>query len=106
MLHEDRRKVYKDSTITLYGTLYEVPSILIGKTIKVHFNPHREVKQILVSYEGKEYGEAKIVDTYANTRVNRSETIKGELNYQDKQIHPSLDAALSASRIEIEGGLS
>jgi putative transposase len=46
MLHEDRRKVYKDSTITLYGTLYEVPSILIGKTIKVHFNPHREVKQI------------------------------------------------------------
>jgi hypothetical protein len=103
MLHEDKRKVYRDSTITLGGTLYEVPSILIGKTIKVYYNPHQKVKRLLVSYEGKEYGEAKIVDTYANTRVNRSETIKGELNYAERNTNPEINAALSASKIEIEG---
>jgi hypothetical protein len=27
------RKVFKDSTVTLHGTLYEVPSVLIGKRI-------------------------------------------------------------------------
>lgn len=104
MLHENTRKVYKDSTITLGGTLYEVPSILIGRTIKVHYNPHIKIKRLLLTYEGKEYGEARVVDTYANTKVKRSETIKGELNYKNNNSHTFVNAALSASKIDIEGG--
>ncbi len=101
MLHEDTRKVYKDSTITLHGTLYEVPYVLIGKTVKVYYNPHQQVKKLSASYDGKEYGDAKIVDTYANTKVRRSETIKGELNYNDKHTNPGINAALAASKIEL-----
>jgi len=104
-MHEDKRKVYKDSTITLHGTLYEVPSILIGKTVKLHFNPHQKIKILIISCDGKEYGEAKIVDTYANTKVKRSETVKGELNCADIQPRDSINAALSASRIELQGGV-
>jgi len=106
MLHEETRKVYKDSTITLHGTLYEVPYVLIGKTIKVYYNPHQQVKKLSVSYDGREYGDAKIVDTYANTKVRRSETIKGELNYNNKHANPGINAALSASKIELGGNIS
>ena len=71
-LHMFSRKVYKDSTFTLLGTLFEAPSILSGKSINIHFDPHPPVNKVLISHGGKEYGEARIVDTYANTRVKRN----------------------------------
>lgn len=71
-LHMFSRKVYKDSTFTLMGTLFEAPAILAGKSINIHFDPHPPVTRVLVSHGGKEYGEARAVDTYANTRVKRN----------------------------------
>ncbi len=38
-LHEAGRKVHKDSTITLDGVLYEVPSTLTGERILVRYDP-------------------------------------------------------------------
>jgi len=93
-LHEESRKVYKDSTLTLAGTLYEVSPPLIGKRVKLFYDPTMPVRRLEVLYEGKSYGEAKIVDAYANTRVKRNLTSRGSLNIQDD---PPEDAA-AASR--------
>jgi len=82
-LHEESRKVYKDSTLTLAGTLYEVPPSLIGKRVKLFYDPTMPVKRLQVLYEGKSYGEAHIVDAYANTKVKRNTTSRGSLNIQE-----------------------
>lgn len=71
-LHMYSRKVYKDSTFTLFGTLFEAPSILAGKSVNIYFDPHPPVRRVLIRYNGKEYGEARIVDTYANSKVKRN----------------------------------
>lgn len=103
-LHEDHRKVHRDSTITLHGTLFEVPSILIGKKIKCRFNPLRPTQTITVSFDGKDYGECRIVDTYANTRVIRSEIDPEVFEDAGKKAHPNVLAGLSASRSFTGGG--
>jgi hypothetical protein len=82
-LHEESRKVYKDSTLTLAGTLYEVCPSLIGKRVKLFYDPTMPVKRLQVMYEGKSYGEARIVDAYANTRVRRNATSNGSLDIQE-----------------------
>jgi transposase len=82
-LHEESRKVYKDSTLTLAGTLYEVPSSLIGKRVKLFYEPTMPVKRLQVMCEGKSYGEARSVDSYANTKVKRNATSNGSLDIQD-----------------------
>lgn len=71
-LHMFSRKVYKDSTFTLGGTLFEAPSILAGKSIHIYFDPHPPITKVLVRHGGKEYGDARIVDSYANTKVKRN----------------------------------
>ena len=82
-LHEESRKVYKDSTLTLDGTLYEVSSCLIGKRVKIFYDPTMPVKRLEVLYEGKSHGQARIVDSYANTKVKRNATSNGSLDIQD-----------------------
>ena len=83
-LHLLSRKVYKDSTFTLEGTLFEVPSILSGKRINILFDPLPSLKRVLVSYGGKEYGYARVVDTYANTKVKRGYSREGHLQSDDE----------------------
>ena len=70
--HMYTRKVYKDSTFTLLGTLFEAPAILAGKKIIIYFDPHPPVTRVFISHGGKEYGDARIVDSYANTKVRRN----------------------------------
>jgi transposase InsO family protein len=83
-LHMVSRKVYKDSTFTLGGTLFEAPSILAGKSIHIYFDPHPPVTRVLVSHGGKEYGEARIVDAYANTRVKRNYSSARDVDIDNK----------------------
>jgi len=94
-LHLLSRKVYKDSTFTLGGTLFEAPSILSGKRINILFDPTPPVKQVIVSYGGKEYGYARVVDTYANTRVKRGYSREGHL--QSGYEHSDLPVNLTAT---------
>jgi transposase InsO family protein len=72
--HEDIRKVHKDSTFTLHGVLYEVDSTLIGQHVRLRYDasipPMR--RRITVYLDGKPCGDARIVDTYANSRVRRA----------------------------------
>jgi len=84
-LHQLSRKVYKDSTFTLGGTLFESPSILSGKRINIFFDPTPPVDRVLVSHGGKEYGYARVVDTYANTRVKRGYSRTGQLQSGEEQ---------------------
>lgn len=72
-LHCEKRKVYKDSIISLHGKSFEAPSHLIGKTILVSFDPHSPLNRVLLSWNGTDYGEARPLDLYANTKVKREE---------------------------------
>jgi putative transposase len=104
-LHEIQRKIYGDNTFTLDGCLYEVPGILAGKGVKVRYEP--ENKSVLkVFFEGKEYGEARKLDAYSNSRILRnthsktiseSETsLKKDTSKSEKSIH--IISSLAASK--------
>jgi hypothetical protein len=109
-LHEAHRLVYKDSTVTLDGVLYEVPSTLIGERVKLLYDsavpPLR--RRLVVVHDGRECAVARMVDSYANTRVRRGVLLKDPVseNLQGPTLRnrpPSpLDAGLSASRIRLE----
>jgi hypothetical protein len=94
--HLVTRKVFKDSTVTLRGTLYEVPSILIGKRVTLRFNPLGNIHHLFVSCEGKDYGKAKPVDGYANTTVSRNEN-REALEDHSQTTESNVTATLNAS---------
>ena len=97
--HECYRRVAKDNTVTINTTLYEVPPILCGKKIVLRFNPHQEFHKVQAWYENKDYGECRIVDSYANTRIKRSNSVKGAVLdcsvNQGSSVRSSLTAASS-----------
>lgn len=78
-LHETDRKVYKDSIVSIDGIAFEVPSILIGKRVDIIYDPRPPLTRITVKFEGKDYGEARPVDLYANTRIKRNKNFSGEI---------------------------
>ena len=77
--HREKRKVYKDSIVSVAGFAFEVPSILIGKKVDVAYDPHEPLNTIWVSHNGKDFGEAKVVDLYANTKCKRRTLSNKEL---------------------------
>lgn len=110
--HEASRKVHKDSTITLEGVLFEVPSTLIGERINLYYDPHLPTlrRRLFIVHEGKNCGEARLVDSYANARVLRKDLgsdvlithIKNDSeNPRDSSSGP-LNASLAASRLDLQ----
>lgn len=102
--HEVSRKVFNDSTITVGNTLYEVSSVLIGKTVRISYDPHQPRKRMLVSYDGKSYGEARLVDTYGNSRMRRDTTKTSATEAGGRTAGSHIAAGLAASRIRQPGG--
>ena len=109
--HEISRKVYRDSTVTLDGVLYEVPSTLIGERIILRYDPFlpHERRRLTILLDGTDCGAARKVDSYANTKVRRSELHKDfaahpEVASQTDQPSSATDSSLAASRIEFRGG--
>ena len=107
--HEDIRKVHKDSTFTLQGVLYEVDSTLIGENVHIRYDaslaPMR--RRVMVVLDGKSRGEARLVDTYANSRVRRaynSGQLVVESHPQESPHQPTtpVRASLAASRLPEE----
>lgn len=96
--HEIARKVYRDSTVTVNGTLYEVPSILIGRRVKLRFDPHRDRPRMFVSCDGVDHGECRLVDTYANTRVIRTYDAPERFHEAGTADLPNIAASLQATR--------
>lgn len=95
--HECHRKVGKDQTVTIDGTLFEVPSNLIGKKVALRYDPHKPRKQVEVWHEGKDFGLCRILDRYANTKVRRSTSVKGGLTEQEPGNRDSVQAGLAAA---------
>ena len=108
--HEISRKVYRDSTVTLDGVLYEVSSTLIGERIILRYDPFvaHERRRLTILLDGTECGTARKVDSYANTKVRRGELHKdfadqpevGSENGQQDDIRSATGSSLAASRIE------
>ncbi len=109
-LHEARRRVYDDSTVTLDGVLYEVPSTLMRERVKLLYDPAVPPlrRRLVVVHDGRECAVARVVDSYANTRVRRGYLLKDPVTQDtlppeaaDHEPSP-LDAGLAASRIRLE----
>ncbi|MFA5141313.1 MAG: integrase core domain-containing protein [Elusimicrobiota bacterium] len=109
-LHEDSRKVHKDSTITLDGVLFEVPSTLIGRRISFRYDPSTPParRRLELRDNGQTIGEARRVDSYANAHVKRGSTRKElQLTDVDHTVPPPpatrrpVDNSLSASRLDL-----
>ncbi len=92
-LHRTTRKVYKDSIVSVNGTAFEVPPVLIGRRVTIIYNPGSAMK-ITVTYDGKNYGEARPVDLYANTKVKRGSDFIGELETSTSQDNKSFTRGL------------
>lgn len=70
-LFEQKRRVQKDRTISLYGVVYEVDAALVGETVTLRFDPTRLGRPIQVWHRGGHVQDAKRVDAYANCFVQR-----------------------------------
>lgn len=97
---ELNRRVYGDNTFTLDGFLYEVPCILAGKNIKIKYCPFSNRPPIHVYYDNKHFGTARLVDTYANTKIKRSIDSKQLLEGESVNKGGYVSASLSASKIK------
>ena len=65
-----RRTVAKDRTIALDGRLYEAPVDLIGKKVNVLYHED-DPARVEISYEGRTYGFAAMLDVNVNCRIKR-----------------------------------
>lgn len=75
-LWEQKRKVKNDRTVSLNGIMYEVPAELVGQKVLLRYDPVVQKEPIQVySLPTREcFGEAKVVDLYANATVKRDNT--------------------------------
>lgn len=71
-MHEATRRVYKDRTFTLHGKIYEAPVSMIGERISVFYDPHPPIREVCVYSNGNLIDKARLVDTYANTKIRRN----------------------------------
>ncbi len=95
--------MYRDSTVTVNGTLYEVPSIIMGRKVKLRFDPHRERPRMVVLCDGVEHGECRVVDTYANTKVVRTYDDTDRFSEIGTAKQPNIAASLTAARFPAGG---
>jgi len=71
-LFEAKRKVQKDRTVSLNGVLYEVDAALVGEKVTLRFDPSAPpARPVQVCHQGKLIGQARPVQTYANSFVKR-----------------------------------
>jgi hypothetical protein len=77
LYHEETRKVFNDVTVTLRNALYEVPEVLIGKSIPIAYDSHQPIKWLLISCKGESYGEERLVESCANRQKSLGKTLLG-----------------------------
>jgi hypothetical protein len=71
-LFEAKRKVRKDRTVSLDGTVYEVDAALVGETVTLRFDPAASPgRPLQVCHLGRPSGLARPLDTYINCFVKR-----------------------------------
>jgi transposase InsO family protein len=71
-LFEAKRRVQRDHTVSLNGTVFEVDAALVGQTVTLRYDPSIPAERgIEVWHEGRPVVCAKPVDAYANCFVRR-----------------------------------
>ena len=65
-----RRRVSKDRTVSLNGTLYEVPVALIAQQIDLLFHP-QDPTRIEAFFQQRSYGFLRMIDPVVNSQVKR-----------------------------------
>ncbi len=71
-LFEAKRRVQRDRTVSLNGTVFEVDALLVGKSVILRFDPAAPpARGVEVWHDGKFIVHAKPVDAYANCFVRR-----------------------------------
>lgn len=75
-LHEAKRKVAKDRTVSLDAIAYEVDAALVGETVLLRYDAAKPGRAVQVWAKGEKVQDAKPVDTHANCFVKR-ETPQG-----------------------------
>lgn len=76
--HRHNRLVRKDGTVSYLGERYEVPYELIGKTVQLVVDPHREKVIGVESENGDSLGRAILLDPLANCHRKRRTPIPCE----------------------------
>jgi putative transposase len=65
------RRVKKDRTVRLMGTLFEVPVALIDRQVELRFHPE-ELSQVEIFFQGKSYGMASVLNVHVNSQIGRN----------------------------------
>ena len=70
-LHRHDRLVKRDGTVSYNGQRFEVPFELVGQTVKLVVDPHRQKVVGVESLKGEPLGQATLLDAIANCRRKR-----------------------------------
>jgi transposase InsO family protein len=72
-LFEVKRRVMRDRTVSLNGTLFEVDAALVGHTVTLRYDPAAPVSRgVEVWHQERFIGRATVLDAYANCFVRRN----------------------------------
>lgn len=71
-LFEAKRRVQRDRTVSLNGTIFEVDALLVGETVTLRYDPSAPASRgIEVWHQGQFVSRATPLDAYANCFVRR-----------------------------------
>jgi len=77
-LFEAKRRVQRDRTVSLNGTLYEADAALVGQTVTLRYDPALPPRRgIEVWHDGQFVSRATPLDAYANCFVRRQRPSQG-----------------------------
>jgi putative transposase len=77
-LFEAKRRVQRDRTVSLGGTLFEVDAVLVEHTVTLRYDPSAPASRgIEVWHEGRFIERARPLDAYANCFVRRHRPTQG-----------------------------
>ena len=72
-LFEAKRRVQRDRTVSLNGTIFEVDALLVGETVMLRYDPAAPARRgIEVWHKGQFVSRATPLDAYANCFVRRN----------------------------------
>ncbi len=84
------RRVKKDRTIRLLGSIFEVPVGLIDRQVELKFHPE-DLSDIEIFFQGKSYGTAVVVNPHVNAKIGRNWDGKSESTIKEDQLEFAID---------------
>lgn len=94
-LHRHDRLVKKDGTVSYLGERFEVPYELIGKTVQLVVDPHRQKVIGVESENGDSLGKATLLDPLANCRRKRRSAVPDTTNTRSRTGDNLIEMALA-----------